>query len=63
MLEEEKNPYSPPKTDTKDDYDKWLETIKNREETDWIGFCFVFFILIVVFLQPYLVKFLIGFFR
>ncbi len=57
------NPYEPPKSDNKDDYDKWLETIKNRDDTDWTGFCFVMVILIIVLLQPILVNFLIEMLR
>ena len=63
MSKEEKNPYSPPKTEITQDYDKWLETIKNRDETDWIGFCYVMLVLLIVFLQPYLLSFLVGIFK
>ena len=36
-----KNPYQPPKTNPKREYDRWLETVNRREETDWAGFIFV----------------------
>ena len=63
LSKEDKNPYSPPKNEITQDYDKWLETIKNRDETDWIGFCYVMLVLLIVFLQPYLLSFLVGIFK
>ena len=52
VVKRRKNPYRPPKNEIRQDYDKWLETIKNRDETDWIGFCYVMLILLIVFFNP-----------
>ena len=57
------NPYQPPKTNPERDYDRWLETVKHREDTDWTGFCFVMLIFITVLLQPLLINFLIEIFK
>lgn len=57
------NPYEPPKTDSKREYDRWLESIKRQEETDWAGFFFVVIILAIVFFQPLLINFFIEVFQ
>lgn len=61
--EEEKNPYDPPTTDYKREYDRWLESINNQQETDWAGFIFVIVILFIIFFQPLLINFFIEIFR
>ena len=58
-----KNPYQPPKTDSKRDYDRWLETIRGQDETDWGGFIFVVVILFIFFFHPILVDFFIEIFK
>ncbi len=58
-----KNPYQPPKTDSKRDYDRWLETIRGQDETDWGGFIFVVVILFIFFFHPILVDFFIEMFK
>ena len=58
-----KNPYQPPRTNPKRDYDRWLETINRREETDWGGFIFVVVILAIIFFQPFLIDFFIEIFK
>ena len=63
LKEETRNPYDPPKTDSKREYDLWLESIKQQEETDWGGFIFVVVILFILFFQPVLIKFFTEIFR
>ena len=57
------NPYKPPETDSKREYDRWLESIKKDEETDWAGFIFVVVILAIIFFQPLLINFFIDLFK
>ena len=57
------NPYRPPKTNPKRDYDRWLETVNRREETDWGGFIFVVVILALIFFQPLLINFFVEIFK
>ncbi len=57
------NPYEPPKTDPKREYDKWLESVKQREETDWAGFIFIVVILAIIFFQPLLINFFAEIFK
>lgn len=63
LKEEKRNPYDPPKTDSKREYDRWLESIKKREETDWTGFVFVVVILSIIFFQPILIEVFVEIFR
>ena len=58
-----KNPYQPPKTDSKREYDRWLETVNRREETDWAGFIFVVIIFAIIFFQPFLIDFFVEIFK
>ena len=58
-----KNPYQPPKNDPKRDYDRWLETVNRREDTDWAGFIFVVVIMIIIFFHPLLINFFIEIFK
>ena len=57
------NPYRPPKTDPKREYDRWLESMKKQEETDWAGFIFVVVILAIIFFQPILIDFFAEIFK
>lgn len=57
------NPYEPPKTDSKREYDRWLESVKKQEEIDWAGFFFVVAILSILFFQPILIDFFIEIFN
>lgn len=63
LKEETRNPYDPPKTDSKREYDKWLETINSQQETDWAGFVFVVVILFIILFQPVLIKFFSEIFK
>mgnify|MGYP001284174165 CR=1 FL=1 len=54
--EEIRNPYDPPKIDETQEYDRYLETIKNREDTDWAGFFFAIIIMVIVLFQPILIE-------
>ena len=58
-----KNPYQPPKNDSRREYDRWLETANRRDETDWAGFIFVLVILFIFFFQPVLIDFFIEIFK
>ena len=58
-----KNPYQPPETDSKREYDRWLETINEQDETDWAGFFFVLVMLFIFFFHPLLVDFFIEIFK
>ncbi len=58
-----KNPYQPPKTDPKRDYDRWLETVREQDETDWGGFIFAVVILSIFLFQPLLIDFLVEIFK
>ena len=49
LKEEKISPYDPPKTDSKREYDRWLETINNKQETDWAGFIFIVVLLFIFF--------------
>ena len=57
------NPYEPPKTDPKREYDRWLESMKKQEETDWGGFIFVIVILSIFLFQPLLTDLFVEIFR
>ena len=57
------NPYDPPETDSKTEYDRWLETMNRREETDWTGFIFIVVILAIIFFQPLLINFFVEIFK
>jgi len=57
------NPYEPPETNPKREYDRWLESINKQEETDWAGFIFVVVILAIIFFQPILIDFFIKVFN
>tara|TARA_R100000008_G_scaffold85325_1_gene74940 strand:- start:2940 stop:3122 length:183 start_codon:yes stop_codon:yes gene_type:complete len=57
-----RNPYDPPKTDTRK-YDRYLETINDRDETDWGGFFFVVVILFIILFHHVLMDFFIGIFK
>jgi len=56
-----KNPYQPPKTDSKREYDRWLETVREQDETDWAGFIFV--VVILFFFHPLLIDFFVELFK
>ena len=58
-----KNPYQPPKTNSKREYDRWLETVNRREETDWGVFIFVVVIFAIIFFQPLLINFFVELFK
>lgn len=57
LKEETRSPYDPPKTDSKREYDRWLETINNQHKTDWADFIFVVVMLFIFLFQPFLIKF------
>tara|TARA_B100001778_G_scaffold217483_1_gene180182 strand:- start:6886 stop:7071 length:186 start_codon:yes stop_codon:yes gene_type:complete len=57
------NPYEPPKTDPKREYDRWLESINKQEETDWAGFIFAVVVLAIIFFQPFLIDFFAEIFK
>ena len=57
------NPYEPPKTDSKTEYDKWLEANKKQEETDWGTFIFILVWLMIFFFHQVLLKFFFDIFR
>ena len=58
-----KNPYQPPKNDSRRECDRWFETVNRRDETDWAGFIFVLVILFIFFFQPVLIDFFIEIFK
>jgi len=58
-----KNPYQPPKTDSKREYDRWLESINSQEDTDWAGFIFVVVMLSIFFFHPLLIDFFVEIFK
>jgi len=58
-----KNPYQSPKTDSKRDYDRWLETVREQDKTDWAGFFFIVVVLFIFFFHPVLIDFFIGIFK
>ena len=57
------NPYEPPKTDSKTEYDRWLESVKKQDETDWGCFIFIVVWLFIFFFHQVLFKFFVDIFR
>ena len=57
------NPYKPPKVNSTREVDRYLETIDNRDQTDWGSFLFIVVIFFIFFFHNLLVDFFIGIFR
>ena len=57
------NPYAPPKPDRKTEYDRWLESVKKQDETDWGSFIFIIVWLFIFFFHQLLFNFFVDIFR
>ena len=57
------NPYEPPKTDSKTEYDRWLESVKKQDETDWGSFIFIIVWLFIFFFHQLLFNFFVEIFN
>ena len=57
------NPYEPPKTDSTKEYDRWIESVKKQEETDWGSFIFIMIWLFIFFFHQLLFEFVVDIFR
>ena len=57
------NPYEPPKTDSKTEYDRGLESVKKQDETDWGSFIFIIVWLFIFFFHQLLFNFFVDIFR